>query len=67
MVDNDLLSIRDVSQKLKVPERTLRHWVRNRVIAGFKLGKKKWVFRAVDVERSARRLGRWAANDGGRP
>ncbi len=64
MVDSDLLCIHDVSVKLKVPERTVRHWARTRVIPGFKVGKKKWAFRAADVERSERRLGRAAAGGG---
>ena len=64
MVESDLLCIQEVSEKLKVPERTVRYWARNRVIAGFKVGKKKWAFRAADVERSERRLGRGCAGGG---
>lgn len=64
MVESDLLCIHDVSEKLKVPERTVRHWARTRVLPGFKVGKKKWGFRAADVERSEPRLGRFPAGGG---
>jgi hypothetical protein len=34
------------------------------VLPGFKVGKKKWRFRAADVERSEPRLGRFRAGGG---
>jgi hypothetical protein len=64
MVASDLLSIHEVSKTLNVPERTVRHWARTQVIAGFKPAKKKWVFHPADVERAKRRLGR-SRNGGG--
>jgi excisionase family DNA binding protein len=59
MVASDILYVDEVSSKFKVPRRTVRDWASKGVIPAFSVGKKKkWVFRAADVEQSERRLSR---------
>lgn len=50
-------SVREVSQCLRVPERTVRHWASTGVLRARKFGK-LWKFCQPEVHASARRLGR---------
>jgi excisionase family DNA binding protein len=58
MASDEFLSLRKVSLRLNVPERTLRHWARTNVIGAVKVGRKQWFIRESDLSRSERRLHR---------
>lgn len=55
--NDQLWSVEDVSQYLRVPARTVRHWAGAKVLRGRKYGK-LWKFIPPEVVASARRLGR---------
>jgi excisionase family DNA binding protein len=46
---DDLLTIKEVAQRLKMNERTIKNWLRSGRLKGLKAGR-KWRVRASDLE-----------------
>jgi excisionase family DNA binding protein len=48
---DELLTVPEAAQRLKVNAETVRRWLREGVLTGVKLGKRQWRVRTSDLER----------------
>ncbi len=55
-MSDELLTVREVAQRLKVTEQTVRHWIRDGKLKGARLGGDRtgWRIRESEVERLVR-------------